>query len=96
METVKAGPDVNLRVHLVRGALKGAFDVAAVLTNDTDLIEALRIVGQEVRLAAILLTPVSQPAPSRVNVVSSVLTFSRTSDDVSFTIQSPLQAKAHF
>jgi hypothetical protein len=38
---------VNLGVHLVRDAFRRAFDVAAVLTNDTDLVEPMRIVTRE-------------------------------------------------
>jgi hypothetical protein len=38
---------VNLASHLVRDALTNVFDVAVVLTNDTDLIEPIRIVREE-------------------------------------------------
>jgi len=43
-KTEEKGSDVNLGVHLVRDAFKGSFDLAAVLTNDTDLVEPIRIV----------------------------------------------------
>jgi hypothetical protein len=71
-KTEEKGSDVNLGVHLVRDAFKGAFDVAAVLTNDTDLVEPLRIVTQEVRLPITLLTPVAKPAPSLANVSTAI------------------------
>ena len=61
-KTEEKGSDVNLGVHLVRDAFTGAFDEAAVLTNDTDLIEPLRIVTQEAGKAVTLLTPVPQPS----------------------------------
>jgi hypothetical protein len=64
--------DVNLGVHLVRDAFKGSFDEAAILTNDTDLVEPLRIVTKEVGLPVTLLTPVAKPAPSLVNVSIAV------------------------
>ena len=48
--------DVNLGVHLVCDGFKGAFDVAAILTNDTDLVEPIRIVTKEIRLPVTLLT----------------------------------------
>ena len=63
---------MNLGVHLVRDAFKGAFDFAAVLTNDTDLVEPIRIVTQELGLPVTLLTPIARPATSLVNVASSV------------------------
>lgn len=71
-KTEEKGSDVNLGVHLVRDAFKGYFDVAAVLTNDTDLVEPLRIVGQELNLPVILLTPVAKPATSLQAVASEV------------------------
>jgi hypothetical protein len=46
-KTEEKGSDVNLGVHLVRDAFKGHFDLAAVFTNDTDLVEPVRIVTQE-------------------------------------------------
>lgn len=71
-KTEEKGSDVNLGVHLVRDAFRGAFEVAAVLTNDTDLVEPLRIVTQELRLPVTLLTPVPKPAASLVAVASEV------------------------
>lgn len=41
------GTDVNLVAHLVNDAHKGLFDVAVVVSNDSDLSEAIRIVTQE-------------------------------------------------
>jgi uncharacterized LabA/DUF88 family protein len=71
-KTEEKGSDVNLGVHLVRDAFKGAFDEAAILTNDTDLVEPLRIVTQEAGLPVTLLTPTSNPATSLVAVASHV------------------------
>jgi hypothetical protein len=57
------GSDVNLACHLVRDALTNAFDVAVVLTNDTDLIEPIRIVRAEAATKVVgLLTPKGPPA----------------------------------
>lgn len=71
-KTEEKGSDVNLGVHLVRDAFKGAFDVAAVLTNDTDLVEPVRIVTQEVGLPVTLLTPTAQPAAGLARVATDV------------------------
>jgi hypothetical protein len=43
-KTEEKGSDVNLAAHLVRDAFLKAFDEAAILTNDTDLCEPMRIV----------------------------------------------------
>ena len=77
-KTEEKGSDVNLGVHLVRDAFTHAFDEAAVLTNDTDLVEPIRIVTKEARLSVTLLTPVSHllkpshPAASLVAVSTHV------------------------
>lgn len=71
-KTEEKGSDVNLGVHLVRDAALGRFDMAGVLTNDTDLCEPIRIVTQEFGLPVILLSPTSKPATSLVQVASSV------------------------
>ncbi|MFC1582516.1 NYN domain-containing protein [Planctomycetota bacterium] len=41
------GSDVNLAVHLLNDAWLGKYDVAAVVSNDSDLAEAMRIVKDE-------------------------------------------------
>jgi len=61
-KTEEKGSDVNLGSHLVRDAFQGNFDVAAVLSNDTDLIEPIRIVTEELGLPVGLLCPVIKPA----------------------------------
>jgi hypothetical protein len=72
-KTEEKGSDVNLGVHLVRDAFIGAFDRAAVLTNDTDLVEPIRIVTEDCGLEVILLNPNRKgPAsPSLVKVATS-------------------------
>jgi cobyrinic acid a,c-diamide synthase len=71
-KTEEKGSDVNLGVHLVRDGFKGLFDMAAVLTNDTDLVEPVRIVTQELGLPVLLLAPSGKPATSLVAVASGV------------------------
>jgi hypothetical protein len=51
---------------------KDAFDFAAMLTNDTDRVEPVRIVTQELGLPVTLLTPIAKPATSLARVMSSV------------------------
>lgn len=51
------GSDVNLAVHLVNDAWAGRFDAAVVVSNDTDLVEPIRIVAQELGKSVYLLTP---------------------------------------
>ncbi len=46
-DTEEKGSDVNLAVHLLHDGWKGSYDVALVLSQDTDLIEPIRLVTQE-------------------------------------------------
>lgn len=62
IRTEEKTTDVNLASHLVRDAFTGAFEHAVLITDDTDLIEPLRIVVQEAKLPVTLLTPVDSPA----------------------------------
>jgi hypothetical protein len=41
------GSDVNLAAHLLNDAWKGSFEAAAVFSNDTDLVEPVRMVTVE-------------------------------------------------
>jgi uncharacterized LabA/DUF88 family protein len=68
LKTEEKGSDVNLAAHLVRDALTRAFDVAAVLSNDTDLVEPIRIVAEECGLPVGLISPVERPAASLARV----------------------------
>lgn len=64
VKTEEKGSDVNLGVHLVRDAFMKKFEHAAIITNDTDLCEPLRIVVTDTKLPVTLMTPVSKPAES--------------------------------
>ena len=46
--TEEKGSDVNLATYLVHDAWRGLFDVAVVLSQDTDLNEPVRIVRDEI------------------------------------------------
>jgi len=73
-KTEENGFAVNLSGHLVRDACLKKFDLTAVLTNDTDLVEPIRIVTQELSLPVTLLIPnrKGEPSKSLVDVVTSV------------------------
>lgn len=57
------GSDVNLASHLVRDALLDRFDQALVVSNDTDLIEPIRIVTEEVGKPVGIVAPCRQRIP---------------------------------
>ena len=47
--TEEKGSDVNLAVHLVNDVHQNTFDCAVVISNDSDLAKAMRIVKDEYR-----------------------------------------------
>lgn len=56
-KTEEKGSDVNLASHLVRDGHHNAFQVAALITNDSDLAEPVRIVRDELHLPVGILNP---------------------------------------
>jgi hypothetical protein len=72
MKTEEKGSDVNLASHLVHDAHKGAFEVAAVVSCDTDLVEPPRIVSQEIGLPVCLLPPQIEGSKSLKAVATEV------------------------
>lgn len=69
-KTEEKGSDVNLAAHLVRDAFTNAFDVAVLLTNDSDLVEPVRIVTREACKPVGLLIPTKYPTASLAAVAS--------------------------
>lgn len=46
LDTEEKGSDVNLEVHLLNDAWLDAFDCAVIVSNDSDLAEAMKLVRQ--------------------------------------------------
>jgi hypothetical protein len=63
IKTKEKGSDVNLATHLLHDAHMGRFDVAVVISNDSDLLEPMKIVRQELHKQVGILN--SHPNPSR-------------------------------
>jgi len=51
------GSDVNLAVHLVRDACLKTIDCACIISNDSDLAEAVRIATNDLGLTSIICNP---------------------------------------
>lgn len=56
-KTEEKGSDVNIASHLLRDAFRNEFEVAVLVTNDSDLAEPVRIVAQELKLPVGILNP---------------------------------------
>jgi hypothetical protein len=72
IKTEEKGSDVNLGAHLVRDAFCNAFEHAVIVTNDTDPREPLRLVVEDVKLPATLLTPTNNPAVTLKKLATEV------------------------
>lgn len=57
IKTEAKGSDVNLASHLLVDACSGAFDVAAVITDNSDLAEPIRLVRYHFGLHVTVLSP---------------------------------------
>ena len=64
IRTEEKGSDVNLAVHLLNDAWLDAYDCAVVVSNDSDIAEAMRLVRQQHTKRIGLVTPGSA-RPSR-------------------------------
>jgi hypothetical protein len=64
IKTEEKGSDVNLAAHLVNDGHRGRYDLAVLITNDSDLLEPVKIVQAELQLPVGILNP--HPKPSWV------------------------------
>jgi len=59
MKTEEKGSDVNIATHLLIDAFDDAFDVAVIMSNDSDLKEPIRLVRERFGKKIVLLGPKS-------------------------------------
>lgn len=69
-KTEEKGSDVNLASFLLRDAFLNDYDVAVVVSNDTDLVEPIRMAKVELGKVVGLICPAQSPARSLRNVAS--------------------------
>lgn len=71
IKTEEKGSDVSLASYLLMDGFNDDFDVAAVVSNDSDLITPIKMVVDEMHREVILLNPHPQPARDLMAVASS-------------------------
>ena len=62
IKTEEKGSDVNLATHLLNDGYKKDYEQAVLITNDSDLLEPIKIVRTELNLPVGLLNPHSRPS----------------------------------
>ena len=69
IKTEEKGSDVNLALHLLSDGYKNVYDVAAVVSNDSDLLSPIQFVNKELGKPVGILNP--QKHPSRVLIANT-------------------------
>lgn len=69
IKTEEKGSDVNLALHLLSDGYKNAYDVAVVISNDSDLLLPIKFVKQELGKVIGILNP--QKHPSKVLIMNT-------------------------
>lgn len=77
VRTEEKGSDVNLASYLLLDAFKKRYDVGVVVTNDTDLIEPIRIVTEEFGVPVGIISPVTDDERSTAFGLVKVASFVR-------------------
>lgn len=62
LKTEEKGSDVNLAVHFLNDAWLDQFDCAVIVSNDSDLVEAIRLVKIQTSKQVGIITPVTYPS----------------------------------
>jgi len=58
IKTEEKGSDVNIAAHLINDGHKRRYEVAILISNDSDLVEPVKIVRNELKLAVGVLNPI--------------------------------------
>lgn len=78
-KTEEKGSDVNLASHLLMDGFKKAYELAVLITNDSDLAEPVRLVINELKLPVGVLNPHSQHS-QQLKVLATFIKRIRQSD----------------
>jgi hypothetical protein len=70
-DTEEKGSDVNLASHLINDGWKNLYDVAVVISQDTDLVEPLRMVREEIGKPVGLVWADGKKANGRLSAAAS-------------------------
>jgi uncharacterized LabA/DUF88 family protein len=85
------GSDVNLAVHLVNDAWKDVYDCAIVISNDSDLAEAMKLVRVDCKKTVGLFTPWRRRASKQLMANSDFQRTIRKSTIVKSQLPSPIK-----
>ncbi len=72
IKTEEKGSDVNIATHMLCDGFRDAYDIAALVSNDTDLVEPLRVIREELGKRVALLSPSRHPSPKLTKYASTI------------------------
>lgn len=93
-DTEEKGSDVNLAAHLINDGWKNLYDVALVISQDTDLVEPLRIVKNDLKKTVGLVWSDGRRADSRMSSAASFTRHISNADLVAAQFPNPLNRHA--
>jgi uncharacterized LabA/DUF88 family protein len=70
-KTEEKGSDVNLAVDLLADGYNGRYERAVVISNDSDLARAIRIVRQDLKLPVVIINPYPQSPSKELNNIAT-------------------------
>ncbi len=85
------GSDVNLAVHMVNDAWKDVYDCAIVISNDSDLAEAMKLVRVDCKKKVGLFTPWRRRASKQLMANSDFQRTIRKSTIIKSQLPSPIE-----
>jgi uncharacterized LabA/DUF88 family protein len=71
IKTEEKGSDVNIATHMLHDGYQGAYAVAIVISNDSDLVEAIKIVRTDLKKSVIVLNPFKDTPSQELNRVAT-------------------------
>lgn len=66
IKTEEKGSDVNIATHMLSDGYQGLYDAAVLVTNDSDLLEPVRVVRQQLGLTVGIISPHTRPSRTLV------------------------------
>ena len=93
IKTEEKGSDVNIATHLLHDGYQGMYGVAILISNDSDLVEAIKIVRNELKKGVIVLNPFKDTPSQELNRVSTFVKPIRQGVLAASQFPSPIQDK---
>jgi len=62
IKTEEKGSDVNIATHLIVDGFENAYEIAVIVSNDSDLLEPIRVVREKFKKPVGILNPQKNPS----------------------------------